>query len=173
MLRAAVKLTSLRRLNVFREFSEIVRKKFDVKQGGGVFIDFHKSNGATIEISTAWQDHCDVEYDSDSSWKNFSLKFTEKAAEKGGKQKLIIEAAVLDSCTTLEISPMKCLKLVVPEMFDVSIIAHHLDLRVKNKVGFQDCAYNRCAINLALTGSVDNTPTVAGGLHRPKQWWNN
>lgn len=118
-------------LSTTRNFSEIVRKTFSVQQGGSLLIELSRVDKSVVEITTAWQDHCDVEYDYNSDdWKRFGLEFTENLKT----QKLTITATVPDTVTDVESSPIKCLKLVLPEMLNVSIIAHHLDLRVKNKV---------------------------------------
>jgi hypothetical protein len=118
-------------LSVTRNFSEIVKKTFSVQQGGSLLIELSRVDKSVIEITTAWQDHCDVEYDYNSDdWKNFGLEFNENLKT----QKLTITATVPETVTDVEPSPIKCLKLVLPEMLNVSIIAHHLDLRVKNKV---------------------------------------
>ena len=94
-------------------------------------IDFYKSDHTVIEIKTAWQDHCDIEYDYDDvAWNGFKLDFSEDLLN----QKLTIAANPPMECEELKSSPIKLLKLTVPEMLNVSIIAHHMDLRVKNKV---------------------------------------
>lgn len=118
-------------LSVTRNFSEIVKKSFNVQQGGSLLLELSRVDKSVVEITTAWQDHCDVEYDYNSdAWKRFGLDITENLKT----QKLTITATVPDTVTDVEPSPIKCLKLVLPEMLNVSIIAHHLDLRVKNKV---------------------------------------
>lgn len=134
MLRSAAKLQLIckpGRFVSFRSFSEIVRKKFEVHQGGSLLIDFYKADNAVVEISTAWQDHCDVEYEYDiETWNGFHLNFHEDFKA----QKLTLTPTPPAASEDFMPSPIKCLKLTVPEMMNVSIIAHHLDLRVKNKV---------------------------------------
>ena len=134
MLRTATKLQLISkygRFVSFRSFSAVVHKKFEVQQGGSLMIDFYKAKDAIVEISTAWQDHCDVEYEYDTgTWSGFDLKFHEDLKA----QKLTLIATPPATCEDLMPSPIKCLKLTIPEMMNVSIIAHHLDLRVKNKV---------------------------------------
>ena len=134
MIRISARLKFIRkpvRFASFRNSSDVIRRKFEVPQGGSLLVDFYKSDHAVIEISTAWQDHCDVEYEYDSeAWNGFDLKFQEDLRA----QKLTVTASPPLACEDLKPSPIKCLKLTVPEMMNVSIIAHHLDLRVKNKV---------------------------------------
>lgn len=102
-----------------------------MQQGGSLLIELSRVDKSVVEITTAWQNHCDVEYDYNADdWKNFDLQFDENLKA----QKLTITASVPENVTTVEPSPIKCLKLVLPEMMNVSIIAHHLDLSVKNKV---------------------------------------
>ena len=134
MLRSFARLRLVCKANrypVHRDFSEVVQKSFSVQQGGSLLIDFYKSDKAVIEIKTAWQDHCDIEYDCDeAAWNGFKLEIKEDL----DTQKLTITASPPKECEELKASPIKLLKLTLPEMLNVSIIAHHLDLRVKNKV---------------------------------------
>ena len=134
MLRSCARLrlvSKAKRYAVHRDFSEVVQKTFSVQQGGSLLIDFYKSEHAIIEIKTAWQDHCDIEYDYDAvAWNGFKLDFSEDLFN----QKLTITASPPADCEELNLSPIKLLKLTVPEMLNVSIIAHRMDLRVKNKV---------------------------------------
>ena len=134
MLRSFVKLRLIckpEKLASRRNFSGLVQSRFEVQQGGSLLIDFYKSDHANIEITTAWQDHCDVEYDHDAAkWGDFKLKITDDLKT----QKLTITATPPAACEELNSSPIKLLKLTVPEMLNVSIMGHHLDLKVNNKV---------------------------------------
>lgn len=67
MLRSYGRLRSIRKpsaFNAHRNFS-VKYEKFSISQGGSLLLDFMHLKNTTLEISTAWQDHCEVEWDTE------------------------------------------------------------------------------------------------------------
>ena len=118
-------------LSCYRNFSEVVQKSFAVRQGGNVRIEFLGGAKDILEITTAWQDHCVVEYDYERSlMTDFELNVDEDVLRQ---ELTIIARPRINHAKTVD-SPIKWMKVTLPEMMNVSILANHMDLRVKNKV---------------------------------------
>lgn len=134
MLRSCRKLGLTRQANVlscYRNFSEVVQQSFAVRQGGNVRIEMLGGEKHILEITTAWQDHCVVEYDYEKSlMSDFELNIDGDIL----KQELTILARPgIKSATTVG-SPIRQMRVTLPEMMNVNIVANQMDLRVKNKV---------------------------------------
>ena len=138
MLRSCRKLGLTRQsngLSCYRNFSEVVQKSFAVRQGGKVRIEFLGGKKDILEITTAWQDHCVVEYGYESSlMADFVLKIDEDILQ----QELTIIAHPRIKYSPNVDSPIKWMKVTLPEMMNVNIEACHMDLRVKNKVSLSE-----------------------------------
>jgi hypothetical protein len=104
----------------YKSLSIVVPRTFNVQQGGTLIIDLLQSKNANVEITSAWQDYCEVEYDS-KMVDNSPYTLSEDLDEQ--------------TLTIVAISETNdAIKIKIPELFDVSICADHLDLSVKNKV---------------------------------------
>lgn len=134
MLRSCRKLGLTRQTNVlscYRNLSEVVQQSFAVRQGGNVRIEMLGGEKHILEITTAWQDHCVVEYDYEKSFmSDYKLNIDGDTL----KQELTILARPgIESATTAG-SPIRRMRVTLPEMMNVNIVANQMDLRVKNKV---------------------------------------
>lgn len=131
MLRTCRNLGLTRRsngLSCYRNFSEVVERSFGVRQGGNVRILSQGMQTDNLEITTAWQDHCTVEYGYEESLtKDFDFMIDEDIPQ----QMLSITAR---ASTIRSVSPIQWMKITIPEMMNVQIEANRMDLRVKNKV---------------------------------------
>ena len=134
MLRSCRKLALTRHsigLSFSRSFSEVVQKSYAVRQGGNVRIEFLGGARDILEITTAWQDHCVVEYDYEKSlMADFELNIDEDIL----LNELTITARPRINHATAVDSPINWMKVTLPEMMNVNILADQMDLRVKNKV---------------------------------------
>ena len=100
--------------------SKSTLKLMAVNQGGSIFVDLSDRN-ALINITSLWQDHCEVEFDQIGDEK--SVQVTENDG-----------IAYIHSSSEIGTSSEIVLNLFVPEMINIYIKANSLDITFKNKV---------------------------------------
>lgn len=149
-------------------------RTFDIRQNGQAFIDFRGVRDCKLEISSAWQDHVNIE--------------SEGYGELGQgncDSFLTIEESVEDETIAIRChedraindKSAKIVKLTVPEMFNISIFAQGIQLELKNKIQGDfslECSSGRISIdklrglNLQFScGSADLTikKLLEGNMH--------
>lgn len=94
-------------------------KLMGVNQGGSVFINFSDRN-AEVNITSVWQDHCEIQFKSVGDESRVTVGENDGSA--------YIEAATGDQTDRV------VLNLTVPEMISIYIEASTLSLATKNKV---------------------------------------
>jgi hypothetical protein len=122
-----------------------VKVCFPVGQGQAVYIDTTTLPRCNIQISTAWIDHCELHTEEvvnsggnaltmADEWdgNHYSVQVHDNTM-KGSGNALFVTSNQLEAHEVVNLV-MPTMKLVVPELFSVHLVANAVDLRLQNKL---------------------------------------
>lgn len=99
-----------------------------ISQGGRIILDFSEAAAAKINITSKWQDHCQISDESHHSLYQIAVGKSSNSCEICYKDG--------DELAYKGDSPEKVpfFDIIVPEIVNLTIVANDLDLNIKNKV---------------------------------------
>ena len=100
-----------------------------IRQGGLLQCDLSHLSRCNLNVTSMWQDHCEISYDEHSSF-NITVLENEES-----------NLLILNASDSVKSDHVSTINISVPEYFNVTIAANDLNLTMPNKVLDQDQQY--------------------------------